>query len=254
VGADSVASLCSLCFRRTEFQPIRREREEVTLQRLKENLFPDRVFFRETGVHNRDTMATASTIDLAQAPNVNVAIAAGLRRHDRDLIEHLIDLYQHRLFRYLLFLTGSRELAQDLFQETWLRVLERGSQYSGRARFDTWMFAIARNLMLDQARKRGAVSLDEATDPERERPLEIAGDTPSPFDHFHSQEQAARVGQALLQLHPLYREVLVLRFHEEMSLEEIARISNAPLSTVKSRLYRGMAALKPVLAQCGEGE
>jgi RNA polymerase sigma-70 factor (ECF subfamily) len=48
-------------------------------------------------------------------------------------------------------------------------------------------------------------------------------------------------------LHPLYREVLVLRFHEEMSLEEIAQISSAPLSTVKSRLYRGMAALKPVL-------
>ncbi|MEO7004726.1 MAG: RNA polymerase sigma factor, partial [Acidobacteriaceae bacterium] len=139
------------------------------------------------------------------------------------------------------------------FQETWLRVLERGSQFNGRSRFDTWMFAIARNLMLDQARKRGLVSLDEVMDPERSSPFEPAAEQSSPFDHFYSQEQAARVGQALLKLHPLYREVLVLRFHEEMSLDEIARVSSAPLSTVKSRLYRGMAALKPLLDLDGAG-
>lgn len=222
----------------------------MTFKRLKDNLLSQRVFLRQTGVHTSDTMAAVHTATLTHpqlAQAANAEIAAGLRRHDPDLIEQLIELYQHRLFRYLLFLTGSRDLSQDLFQETWLRVLERGSQYSGRARFDTWMFAIARNLMLDQTRKRGTVSLDEVMDPENARPLEIAGDAPSPFDHFQSQEQAARIGHALLGLHPLYREVLVLRFHEEMSLEEIAQISSAPLSTIKSRLYRGMAALKPVL-------
>lgn len=223
----------------------------MRLKRLKENLFLDRVFFRDPDVHSSGTMTAYSTATLTQTETaeVNAAIAAGLRRHDSALMEQLIDQYQHRLFRYLLFLTGSREQSQDLFQETWLRVLERGSQYSGRSRFDTWMFAIARNLMLDQARKRGAVSLDEVTGPENPQPLEITGDTPSPFDYFHSQELAARVGHALLGLHPLYREVLVLRFHEEMSLDEIARITGAPLSTIKSRLYRGMAALKPVLKQ-----
>ncbi len=230
----------------------------MTFKQLKDNFLPERVFFRETAVNTSDTMTAVSTATLTQteqAQSANLEIAAGLRRHDPDLIEQLIELYQHRLFRYLLFLTGSRDLSQDLFQETWLRVLERGSQYSGRARFDTWMFAVARNLMLDQTRKRPMVSLDEVMDPEsaggkypgNARPLEIAGDTPSPFDHFHSQEQAARIGHALLGLHPLYREVLVLRFHEEMSLEEIAQVSSAPLSTVKSRLYRGMAALKPAL-------
>lgn len=219
--------------------------------RWKDKFLPHRVFLADAGVHTSDAMATARPATLTQSPHAqseNIAIAAGLRRHDPHLIEQLIEQYQHRLFRYLLFLTGSRDQSQDLFQETWLRVLERGSQYSGRSRFDTWMFAIARNLMLDQARKRGTVSLDEVMDPDGPRPLEIAGDTPSPFDHFQSQEQAARVGRALLELHPLYREVLVLRFHEEMPLEEIARVSSAPLSTVKSRLYRGMAALKPVLA------
>lgn len=186
-----------------------------------------------------------------QAQRANAIIAAGLRRHDPNLMEQLIELYQHRLFRYLLFLTGNRDLSQDLFQETWLRVLERGSQYNGQARFDTWMFTIARNLMIDHTRRRVMVSLDEVNDPgargEAERPIDIAADTPSPFDHFQSQEQAARVGHALLGLSPLYREVLVLRFHEDLSLEEISQVSSAPLSTVKSRLYRGMAALKPAL-------
>ena len=193
----------------------------------------------------------ASLANTEQAQQANAAIAVGLRRHDPNLMEQLIELYQHRLFRYLLFLTGNRDLSQDLFQETWLRVLERGSQYNGRARFDTWMFTIARNLMIDHTRRRVMVSLDEAgendTKREAERPMEIAADTPSPFDHFQSREQAAHVGQALLGLHPLYREVLVLRFHEDMSLEEIAHVSSAPLSTVKSRLYRGMAALRPAL-------
>ncbi|HKW76618.1 MAG TPA: sigma factor, partial [Terriglobales bacterium] len=56
----------------------------------------------------------------------NAEIARGLRRHDADLLDRLIEQYQHRLLRFLIYLTGSRETAEDLFQETWLRVLERG--------------------------------------------------------------------------------------------------------------------------------
>ena len=58
---------------------------------------------------------------------------------------------------------------------------------------------------------------------------------------------AIGIAEALLQLDTLYREVLVLRFHEELSLEEISKVTRAPLSTVKSRLYRGLAAIKPKL-------
>jgi hypothetical protein len=59
-------------------------------------------------------------------------IARGLRRRDPDLLDRLIEQYQHRLLRYLMYLTGRRELAEDLFQETWIRVLERGHQYNDR--------------------------------------------------------------------------------------------------------------------------
>ncbi len=89
-----------------------------------------------------------------QSQRENAAIARGLKKQDPELLDHLIELYQHRLLRYLLFLTGKREVAEDLFQETWMRVLLRGGQYNGKARFDTWLFTIARNLVIDLSRKR----------------------------------------------------------------------------------------------------
>ena len=187
---------------------------------------------------------------IAAIQRENLAIAKGLKRNDAELLDRLIEQYQHRLLRYLLFLTGKREVAEDLFQETWMRVLLRGAQYNGKARFDTWLFTIARNLVIDLSRKRQMASLDEMSETgEDERPFEVAIDGPSPFEQFATREDRAEVAEVLLKLEPSYREVLTLRFHEEMSLEEIAAVTRAPLSTVKSRLYRGLAALKPEVEQ-----
>ena len=182
----------------------------------------------------------------AQVQSENAAIARGLKKQNPELLDQLIEQYQHRLLRYLLFLTGKREVAEDLFQETWMRVLLRGAQYNGKARFDTWLFTIARNLVIDLSRKRTMASLDEMSESGGDdRPFEIAMPGPSPLEQFQSREDCAEVGEVLLKLEPSYREVLVLRFFEELSLEEIAAVTKAPLSTVKSRLYRGLAALKP---------
>lgn len=181
----------------------------------------------------------------------SLAVAEGLRQQKVGLLDELIVRYQHRLMRYLLFLTGHRETAEDLFQEVWMRVLVRGSQFDGRARFETWLFTIARNLVIDLRRKRLMNSLDEmvegATDEDRPMGFEVAGDEPSPFDRVANLEDREQIAAALLELDTLHREVLVLRFHEELSLEEIAKVTRAPLSTVKSRLYRGLAAVKPKL-------
>jgi RNA polymerase sigma-70 factor, ECF subfamily len=194
-------------------------------------------------------MSTATLSLAEQSRAENTLIAHGLRRHDAELLDRLIIQYQHRLLRYLLFLTGNRDLAEDLFQETWMRVLTRGGQYNGAARFDTWLFTIARNLMIDLRRKRTMTSLEEMREVDgEERPFEVASDEPTPFESYQIRENGQRVTAALLTLDPLHREVLVLRFHEELSLEEIAQVTRAPLSTVKSRLYRGLAALKPRIA------
>jgi RNA polymerase sigma-70 factor (ECF subfamily) len=191
-----------------------------------------------------------------QVERENAAIARGLKRQDPELMDQLIETYQHRLMRYLLFLTSKREVAEDLFQEVWIRVLRRGSQYNGKARFDTWIFTIARNLVIDLSRKRTMASLDEMREGNEEsdsRPFEIVQEGPSPLEQFQYRENASEVATVLLTLDPAYREVLTLRFHEEMSLEEIATVTRAPLSTVKSRLYRGLAALKPELLKLRAG-
>ena len=186
----------------------------------------------------------------AQIQAETLVIAQGLKRQDPELLDRLIEEFQHRLLRYLLFLTGNREVSEDLFQETWMRVLLRGAQFNGKSRFDTWLFTIARNLVIDLSRKRTMASLDEMSEGgDNERPFEIVDTEPSPLDQFRSGEDRAEVHQVLVQLEPRSREVLVLRFYEELSLEEIASITGAPLSTVKSRLYRGLAAVKPELAR-----
>ena len=181
----------------------------------------------------------------------NLAIAAGLKQQEPGLLNELIVRNQHRLLRYLMFLTGNRELSEDLFQEVWMRVLVRGGQFNGKSRFDTWLFTIARNLVIDFRRKRTLSSLDElvegASEDDRAMSFEIADGQPTPFDQLSGVEDRARVAEALLTLDTVYREVLVLRFHEDMSLREIASVTRAPLSTVKSRLYRGLAAIRPVL-------
>jgi RNA polymerase sigma-70 factor (ECF subfamily) len=186
-----------------------------------------------------------------QARQESLAVSAGLKRQEAGLLDELIVRYQHRLMRYLLYLTGNREMAEDLFQEVWMRVLVRGSQFNGQARFDTWLFTIARNLVIDQRRKRTMSSLDElfegGSDDDRPMSFEIADGAPTPLDRLSNLEDRERIAAALLQLDALHREVLVLRFHEELSLEEIAKVTRAPLSTVKSRLYRGLAAIKSKL-------
>jgi RNA polymerase sigma-70 factor (ECF subfamily) len=193
----------------------------------------------------------SATVDQAQVRQESLAVAQGLKRQEAGLLDELIVRYQHRLLRYLLYLTSNREMAEDLFQEVWMRVLVRGAQFNGQARFDTWLFTIARNLVIDQKRKRTMSSLDELFEggSEDDRPMsfEVADGEPTPFDRFSNLEDREQIAAALLQLDTLHREVLVLRFHEELSLEEIAKMTRAPLSTVKSRLYRGMTAIKPKL-------
>src|SRR5579871_576208 len=122
----------------------------------------------------------------------SLAIAEGLKRQDAGLLDTLIVRYQHRLLRYLLYLTSNREQAEDLFQEVWMRVLVRGSQFNGKARFDTWLFTIARNLVIDYRRKRTVASLDElfegASEDDRPMSFEVSDAQPTPFERFASLE------------------------------------------------------------------
>ena len=176
------------------------------------------------------------------------SIARGLQKRDPDLLDRLIEQYQYRLFRYLVYITGNKERAEDFFQETWIRVLERGHQYNGKSKFEAWLFAIARHLVIDWQRSKKAQSLDSLTDPEQENPLQFANEEePSPLHQVLNHEAQENVQASLAQIPAIYREVLVLRFQEELQIEEMAGVLSVPLSTVKSRLYRGLEALRGVL-------
>lgn len=166
-------------------------------------------------------------------------IARGLRQRDVALLQALVGQYQYRLVRYLTYFLGRREPVDDLVQETWLRVLERGHRYDGKSRFEPWLFTVARNLALDSVRKRRVSSLDS-----NDLPQQPSSPAPSPFEQAARTEGAQRLADSLAKLEPVYREALLLRFQEELSLQEISAVVGAPLSTVSSRIYRGLAALR----------
>src|SRR5262249_3139757 len=100
------------------------------------------------------------------------SLAQGLRRRDPELLDRLIEQYQYRLYRYLMCLTGNPQQTEDLFQETWIRVLERGEQYDARFKFEAWLFTIARNLVIDWQRQKKMYSLDAMRAPEEGTPFE----------------------------------------------------------------------------------
>jgi RNA polymerase sigma-70 factor (ECF subfamily) len=184
--------------------------------------------------------------DMALAGTVNGdtrEIARGLRERDVALLQMLVEEYQDRLVRYLVYVLGRRDEVDDLVQETWLRVMERGRSYDGRSRFEPWLFTVARHLTIDHLRRRREVSLDSE---DEERPVvEVpVSQALSPFAQAARTEDAERLAGALQGLQPIYREALVLRFMEDMSLQEISAVVGAPVATVAARIYRGLAALR----------
>jgi RNA polymerase sigma-70 factor (ECF subfamily) len=175
-------------------------------------------------------------------------IALGLRRRDVECLRGLVGQYQYRLVRYFIYLLGRQDDVDDLVQETWLRVLARGRSYDGQSRFEPWLFAIARNLAIDHLRKRKVFSLDSSLDSEENlAPLDPPSPTASPFEQAARTEDAQRLARSLQRLEPVYREALVLRFQEDLSLQEMAAVIGAPVSTIASRIYRGLASLRTQL-------
>jgi len=191
------------------------------------------------------TLNTTAEIETAK-------IARGLRDGDMELLADLVERSQRRLVRYLLYLTGRRDYAEDLAQETWIRVLQRGSQYNGRQRFDLWLFAIARNLAIDYLRKKRKAVQTASLPDDRDEILLVSSSGPSPFEAAARSEDAIRLAGQLQILSPLYREALLLRFQEDLSLAEIAQVLGAPVTTVTSRIYRGLAELRSAFEEGGD--
>jgi len=180
-----------------------------------------------------------------------------LRRGDPDALATLMARYQNRIYRYLLRLVRHPADADDLFQLTWLRVAEKIRSFDTSRDFDAWLFTLARNLAFDHLRRIRPQSLDEPVSdnaPEDTMIARLATGDPGPFEQLLATEHAQHLAAALENLPVTYREVLSLRFEEEMKLEEIAAVLSAPLSTVKSRLRRSLEQLRDLLERSVGGE
>jgi RNA polymerase sigma-70 factor (ECF subfamily) len=169
---------------------------------------------------------------------------ARLRRGDPDALDAILFRYQNRLFRYLVRLTGDPVSAEDLFQQTWLKVITRIHRYDERRPFEPWLFAVARNLALDHLKRVAPESLDEPSATGEPRIDALRAAEPGHLERLLDGERRSLLERRLSELPVVYREALSLRFEEEMTFEEMAEVLSAPLSTVKSRVQRGLALLR----------
>jgi len=170
-----------------------------------------------------------------------------LRGGDMDAIATLMQRYQHRLYRYMLRMVRQPATAEDLFQQTWIRVMESAGSYDPRRSFEGWLFAIAHNLAIDHLRRRQPESLDEELPSGETRVDATPSTAPDVLAQLLAEERSTFVAQAVAEMSATFREVLTLRFEEEMKLEEIAEVLALPLGTVKTRLHRALKSLQSVL-------
>jgi len=153
---------------------------------------------------------------------------------DRDALAELIERHQRPLRYFISNLSENPEMTEDIFQETWLTVIRRISGLKKVDAFTAWLYRIARNKVYQQfRRKRKFAELNENIPV----PDNVDADVFSP-------EDAARVHQCLKTLRPEHREVLMLRFLEQMSYQHMAEVLNCSSGTVKSRIHYAKLALK----------
>ena len=171
-----------------------------------------------------------------------------VRTGDRQAFASLIDRYKHRLVNYLTALTRDRERAEELAQDTFVRLFEFRTRYEEQGQFAPYLYRIATNLMRSEDRKR------------RRRELLLHAfsrnghdEAPSPQTELLREEAGARVAEAIQKLPLRYRSPLLLRDLEGWSYRDIASALHCREGTVKSRVHRGREQLRQLLAPYWNG-
>lgn len=184
-----------------------------------------------------------------------------LGQGDAQALRTLIERWREPLYGYLYRLLGSREDSEDLFQETFLRVLRHAQRFDQGRSFRPWLYSIATNLVRNCYRSRGyrdALSLDrgEREGEEAGTPLHarLAGRAPGPAESASGSEDALRVREAVEALPEKGRVALVLFYYQGLAYQEIAEVLEVPLGTVKSRIHNALGQLAQVLAREGINE
>ena len=170
---------------------------------------------------------------------------------DPSAFETLVRRWDRRIQGLIYRVVGGEEEARDLCQETFLRAYRGLGTFKKEARFSSWLYQIALNVSRDRLRRRrlrNHVSLDEMAE-DGDVPWAQGG--PSALDLVESRDLSRAVAHAVAALPEEQREVIVLKEYEDLTFQEIALILDVPLSTVKTRLYRGLGQLRLQLTRQG---
>jgi len=167
----------------------------------------------------------------------------------------LLSRYERPIFSLVYRMVRDRALAEDLAQEAFIRAFNAVSSYDPRYKFSSWIFKIANNHTIDHLRKRklDTVSIDgsphaRTAQEEEQTRLVVESTDENPLEYVEHRELGDQIEQAIGRLRPEYRTAVLLRHVEGYAYEEIPKIMDLPLGTVKTYLHRARGELKDVLA------
>lgn len=178
-----------------------------------------------------------------------VAYAEG----DARAFELLVKRHERGVFNFIYRSVGRKDIAEELLQDVFLRVIRNASSYQQSAKFSTWLYTIARNICIDRSRKKGGreLSLDQPVgEGEKQTFLDQVADPASQLSTDHDREVfRQRLEKALALLPEEQREVFVMREVSDLKFREIAEILDIPVPTVKSRMRYALEALRGHLSE-----
>lgn len=186
----------------------------------------------------------ASSVLLTVEPEAERSLVDAVRRGDVDAFDRVYDEYRPRLFGFLLRLARRRDVAEDLLEETWLRLVSHAGRLRADTRLGPWLFTVARNLYWSYCRSR----LVEDEHAGQLLGLWPAGAPPrSPLDEALAEELERRVERALATLPTRDREVLLLVAVEQLTPAETSRVCGVSPEALRQRLARARARLAELL-------
>ncbi len=173
-------------------------------------------------------------------------IIARARRGDADAFEQLVVAYRDQVFRLALRMCGNEADADEVAQEAFLSAWKALPNFRGDSQFSTWLYQLTSHAAIDlMRREKRQIAAEDITEVSAPDP------GPSPQQQAERSETRQAVRDAMGQLSPEYRQIVVLRFLQELSYEEIGAVLKLPPGTVKSRLNRAKSQLKDILSKSG---
>lgn len=172
------------------------------------------------------------------------------QKEDVQAFNEIVFRYKDKLVNFLFRYTGSRDEAEDLAQDTFLKLYRSKHLYKEIAKFSTWFYTIAINIAKTNLRKKSRKSTISISDfdPDNEKDFDLPADVISPEDSANASIENYYIQKAINSLGDKFKEVIVLRDIQDLEYEEIAKITGLPLGTVKSRINRGRERLKELLS------